>query len=139
MTDRTTLVVPAEQIGSLGVPPLALDDASSDVGWVKAPLGGFWGSERIPVPLAARSLWNSSRFLLEFRWRSLIGWLVFAAYVVVAHGYMQGLWGFVPQVVLAGLSGGWLVWASRRPRQLPYRSHLGEMGIPQVSRGRTRG
>ncbi len=75
---------------------------------------------------------SAGRFLLEFRLRPLIGWLVFAAYTGVSDGFIQGLFGFVPQAVLVAALGGWLVLASNRPRQLPYQTHVGDVVVPQV-------
>ncbi|GGN69536.1 hypothetical protein GCM10010112_35160 [Actinoplanes lobatus] len=129
---RTTLVVPAQHVGSLEVPSQALDDASPVVVWLNAPTDGFCGSGRMAVPLAARSVKSAGRFLLEFRLRPFIGWLVFAAYTVMSDGYMRGLLSSVPQVVLAAALGGWLTFASNRPRQLPYRTHVGDVVVPRV-------
>ena len=132
MTKRTTLVISAERVGSLKVPPQALDDASSDVVWVSAPMDGLCGSGRMLVPLAARSVKSVSRFLLELRFRPLIGWLVFGVYTVVADGYVRGVLGFVPHALLAVSLCGWLSFASDRPRQLPYRTYLGDVVVPGV-------
>jgi hypothetical protein len=78
LEDRTTLVIPADMVGSLDVPPLALDTGGGDPEWVEWPLRGG-RVLRLPVsPKLARKL----------GWRIRARRYVTAGLLIAAAGYL---------------------------------------------------
>ncbi|WIM98894.1 hypothetical protein ACTOB_002515 [Actinoplanes oblitus] len=83
MTDRTTLVIPAERVGDLDIPPVALDTGAADPEWVDWPLDR-WGRRtpalRLPMsPRAARrARWRIriQPYVAAVQWLGLAGLMV---------------------------------------------------------------
>ncbi|KUL39942.1 hypothetical protein ADL15_08515 [Actinoplanes awajinensis subsp. mycoplanecinus] len=125
-------MIPADRLSSLRIPALAVDTGGPDPVWVDIPLGGVAGSGTMRVPLAARSVKQAGRRLLEFRYRPLVGWLLFAAYLVAAEVFVRSDGGPWYGAWILGFIGAWSVISRRRPEQVPYRTYRGEVVLPEM-------
>ncbi|MEU4690588.1 hypothetical protein [Actinoplanes sp. NPDC023714] len=133
--ERTDLVVPADAIARLRIPPLAITDGAADPEWVEVPLSRWWFLTRRPsqrLPLDARSARSVRRATRLAPWSlpvalvSLIGWWLAYHANLTRAGLLAAMAAFF-SVHLLGL-----VRDHGLPKHLPYRTRFGELRIPGV-------
>jgi hypothetical protein len=78
LEDRATLVIPAERVGSLDIPPLALDTGGADPEWVDWPLRG---GRVLRLPL-------SPKLARRVAWRIPLRWYLSAGSLITLLGYL---------------------------------------------------
>jgi hypothetical protein len=129
---RTNVVVPADLVAGLSVPPLAVTTGEAATEWVDLPVGR-WRWQRRPaqrLPLDPRSARRARRYLRIPPWYPivpLLGWL--AVLVVGLHSSNDAP--LIPLVLLALWSLPAL--GAALPRQTPVRTALGDLrlsGLP---------
>ena len=132
MTDRTTLVIPADRVDGLDIPPVALDTGEPDPVWVDLPtrLWAFRRGDFLRLPLSPARARRAG-------WRSRVIPYLFVAIVVLflasmsTNGYGAEWFGLrvglqVGALALALLAGRGVV------AQVPWRQHRGGLRLAAV-------
>lgn len=136
---RTDIVIPAEALPTLRIPPLALTNGAPDPEWVDVPMSR-WRFRRRPsqrVPLDPRTARRARRYIRLAPWSLLRIFLSLAAlcwYYVTANGsghlsYLVTLVGLVAPVVISLASP---LLEGRLPVQTPRRDPNGDLRISDV-------
>ncbi|GAA2702557.1 hypothetical protein [Actinoplanes palleronii] len=130
MTDRTTLVIPADRVATLEIPPLALDTGAPGPEWLDIPVS-IWVFRRKPsirLPfspqVAAKARWR-----IRFAPYLTVGGLAsMLGYVALAFGGRTP-WGFP---LMAAAFGTSMLSYQRVIRQMPARTRDGGLRLPEV-------
>ncbi|MBG0560560.1 hypothetical protein [Actinoplanes aureus] len=137
MVKRTDLVVPADLIAGLQIPPLAITDGAADPEWVEVPLSQWRFVKLRPLqrlPLDARSARSVRRAIRLAPWSLPAALVSLTAWWVYFHtdaslslpGFLMALGAALSIHILA------LVQSHGMPKRLPYRTRFGELRIPDV-------
>ncbi|MEV0896922.1 hypothetical protein [Actinoplanes sp. NPDC049802] len=135
---RTDLVVPADLIAGLRIPPLAITDGSADSEWVEVPLSHWQFGKLRPsqrLPMDARSARSIRRAVRVAPWSVLAAVVLLIVWLVVVslEAYLSspGL-----SVAMAAASIFVSVLSVVRnhgvPKHLPYRTRFGDLRIPEI-------
>jgi len=132
---RTDLVVPADRIAALRIPPLAVTTGAPNPEWADIPMSvwRFRSRPALSLPLDPASAQQARRYVRLAVWAPLLG-------VTSQLGWAAALFSDVPRpaqavalaVALVVLIGTQLAPTGRLPRQTPYRTRHGDVRIPAV-------
>ncbi|MEU4218741.1 hypothetical protein [Actinoplanes sp. NPDC026623] len=132
---RTDLVVPSELVAGLQIPALAITDGAADPDWVEVSLS-TWRFRRRPslrLPLDPRSAGKARRDRRLAPWSPLPVLIALAAWSAATFGDLSRPGNLVAITVAGGVPVAWSLLRPRGlPRQVPYRTRLGDLRIPQV-------
>ena len=132
---RTDIVVPADRLAGLRIPPLAVTSGAPAPEWADVPMSA-WRFKRRPalrLPLDPESARRARRYVRLAVWAPLmviVPQLVLAAVLFSDAPRSAELTALVVASVV--LVGSQFVPTGRLPRQTPYRTRAGDVRIPGV-------
>lgn len=135
ISTRTDLVIPAELVAVLDIPPLAVTDATPDPEWVEVPLGeGRYRrrpSQRLPLdPRTAESTRRFNR-LAPFGLPTALVAAAILLIIINKDDLPPALW-LTGLLAYVGTMSGWAQVVGGLPKQRPRRLLTGELRIPEV-------
>ncbi|WP_127501970.1 hypothetical protein [Actinoplanes solisilvae] len=132
--ERTDLIVPAEVVPRLVIPPLAITTGAEDPEWVEVPLGR-WRFQRTPslrLPMDSASAKAVRRWMRYAPWSPVPIVVALGAWVVGSLVDLSGAAFQVLLVVVAATAVSSLLRGQGLPDQTPDRSRSGDLRVPRV-------